>query len=118
MADSSAPSMTSLGNCFSSSTSLKARLNSFFILHELPNGYFLDNFVRQIKPASLRYYKRKSEGLPLLGACGIGATAIILAQWPIFSKKYILENYLKTVVVFRIGCFLLTSTFNPNRICS
>jgi hypothetical protein len=54
-----------LGSCFSSSTSLKARLNSFFILHELPMEWFSD---------ILAYFKQKSGGRPLFGACDIGLT--------------------------------------------
>jgi hypothetical protein len=67
-----------LGSCFSSSTSLKARLNSFFILHELPIEQFSDIFT---------HFKQKSGGRPLFGACGIGATEKILAQTERICKQ-------------------------------
>src|SRR5208337_254734 len=58
MADSIAERMISLGNCFSSRTSLNARANSFFMRNLLPRK-------------SVSYNMQKSGGCPLFGACDI-----------------------------------------------
>src|SRR5258707_8598540 len=59
MADSMAPRMMSFDSCFSSSTSLKARANSFFVM--------LDRSVSFYNYCALAVYKQKSGGYPLLG---------------------------------------------------